>query len=103
MENAELKMKQVNSVGIMQEEQADSPCKKVYFVVQLMYISDEPQKLHELFFNLVRDVQKAAPSTSVLVAEVCECIMNDNYIGALEVTRQLIGYEEKVIAKRSAV
>jgi flagellar protein FlbT len=99
MENTELKVKPINATGIMQEEQADSPCKKIYFVVQLMYISDEPHKLHELFFNLVRDVQKAAPTTSLFIANICKSIMNDDYLGALEETRNLIGYEQKIIAR----
>ena len=99
MENTELNTKPINAIGVMQEEQADSPCKKIYFVVQLMYISDEPHKLHELFFDLARDVQAAAPSMSLFIANICEYIMNDDYLAALNETRSLIGYEQKIIAK----
>ena len=86
-------------MGVMQEEQADSPCKKIYFVVQLMYISDEPQKLHKVFFDLVRDVQTAAPSMTVFIARVGEYIMNDDYLGALQEIRSLIEYEQRIIAR----
>ena len=101
MKNTNLKTKplNVNAIGVMQEEQADSPCKKIYFVVQLMYISDEPQKLHGLFFDLVRDVQKAASSTCVFTARICEYIMNDDYLGALRETRCLIGHEQEILAR----
>ena len=99
MENLEHKKKPMTEIGVMQEEQADSPCKKIYFVVQLMYLSDEPHKMHGLFFDLVRDVQAAAPSTSLFIGKVCEHIMNDDYLGALRETRHLIGYEQKIIAR----
>jgi flagellar protein FlbT len=99
MENTQLKTKPVNAIGVMQEEQADSPCKKIYFVVQLMYISDEPHKLHGLFFDLVRAVQAAAPSMSLFIASICEGIMNNDYLGALNETSCLIGYEQKIIAR----
>jgi len=99
MENTQLKLKPVNTLGVMQEEHADSPCKKIYFVVQLMFISDEPHKLHGLFFDLVRDVQAAAPSMTMFTARIGECILNDDYLGALDETRCLIGYEQEIIAR----
>jgi len=98
-QSTQLQSRPVTTMGVMQEEQADSPCKKIYFVVQLMYISDEPQKLHGVFFNLCRDVQKAAPSTSVFIAKAGENILNDDYLGALHEIRALIEYEQTIIAK----
>ena len=99
MENTELATKTVNTKGIMRLEQADSPCKKIYFVLQLMYVFDEPHKLHNLFFSLVQDVQKAAPTTSLFISKVCDSLVNDDYLGALQIARDLVGYEEKIIAK----
>lgn len=99
MENTELATKSINPKGIMRLDQADSPCKKIYFVLQLMYVFEEPHKLYNLFFNLVQEVQKAAPSTSVFISQLCEGVMNDDYFGALEVARQLIGYEQKITGK----
>jgi flagellar protein FlbT len=85
--------------GVMLQEQADSPCKKIYFVTQLMFISEQPQELYGLFFELVRDVQKAAPSTSGFLGKAGECIMNDDYLGALHHITNLIEYEQTIIAK----
>jgi len=99
MENTELATKTPNTKGIMRLEQADSPCKKIYFVLQLMYVFDEPHKLYSTFFKLVQDVQKAAPTTSVFISKVCESVLNDDYFSALEFARQLIGYEQKVISE----
>ena len=99
MENTVSETKPLNTKGLMRLEQADSPCKKIYFVLQLMYVFDEQHSLHKLFFSLVDDVQKAAPTTSLFISKVCDSLFNDDYFGALEAARQLIGYEEKIIAK----
>ena len=85
--------------GVMLESQADSPCKKIYFVTQLMFISEQPQELYGLFFDLVRDVQKAAPSTSGFLGKAGECIMNDDYLGALHHITNLLEYEQTIISK----
>ncbi|WP_204298555.1 flagellar biosynthesis repressor FlbT, partial [Stenotrophomonas maltophilia] len=48
---------------VMTMEAADTPCKKIYLVVQLMYLSRDPIKHHEMYFDMVKDVLEAAPST----------------------------------------
>ena len=48
---------------ILTPETADTPAKLVYLAVQLMYISPDPQVNHGTYFNLVRDIVTAAPST----------------------------------------
>ena len=40
---------------IMREEEANSPCKKIYFIVQLMYLSTDPGKMHDLYFKQIHD------------------------------------------------
>src|ERR1700722_8162289 len=50
---------------IMLENEANTPCKKIYFTVQLMYISPEPEKIYKTYFSLIRDIQHAAPSTAL--------------------------------------
>ena len=48
---------------IMTPERADTPAKRIYLAVQLMYTSRDPQQHHELYFSLMRDIVQAAPST----------------------------------------
>src|ERR1700693_4745102 len=47
---------------IMTAERADTPAKRVYLAVQLMYTAKDPQTYHELYFSLIRDIMHAAPS-----------------------------------------
>ncbi len=83
---------------IMREEDASSPCKRIYFVVQLMYLSHEPQKMHKLFFDLVRETQTAAPSTTLFFAKIGAHLMNDEYYKALKEARHLMEHERELLA-----
>src|SRR5437763_6754880 len=48
---------------IMTAERANTPAKRIYLAVQLMYTSRDAQRHHELYFSLVRNIVQAAPST----------------------------------------
>ena len=39
---------------------ADSPAKKIYLAIQLMYLAGDPTHHHTLYFELVRDPQVGA-------------------------------------------
>jgi flagellar protein FlbT len=38
---------------ILTPETANTPCKKIYLAVQLMYLARNPREHHDLYFNLV--------------------------------------------------
>ena len=83
---------------ILSEANADTPCKRVYFVIQLMYI-DKPNlpKYQKLYWDLARDVLNAAPSTTGMFKLISEAIYNGKYYQALKETRKLIQYETKAM------
>ncbi len=83
---------------IMTEKEANSPCKKVYFTVQLMYISDTPDSLHKAYFALVNSIQKAAPSTALFFAKISMHILNGEYYKALKEARNLMEHEREMLA-----
>lgn len=83
---------------IMREEEADTPCKKVYLAVQLMYLSSEPETLYDLYFDLVRDVQNAAPSTATFFMKINDFIRANQYYKALKETKNLIEHERELMA-----
>ena len=47
---------------ILTPQRADTPAKRIYLAVQLMYTSKDPRAHHEVYFALVRDITSAAPS-----------------------------------------
>ena len=89
---------------ILRPEDADSPCKKIYVVVQMMYLAPNPQDHHKLYFKLVHELIEAAPSMTVHIAEINNNILTDSYYKALKATQAMIAYEESLLsnAKRSA-
>jgi flagellar protein FlbT len=81
---------------ILREKDAVTPCKRVYFVIQLMYIdSKDLVEKHNLYWSLVKDVVEAAPSTAVLLEEISEYILVNKYYPALKLAKKLIEYEEE--------
>jgi flagellar protein FlbT len=85
---------------ILSEKDADSPCKRIYFVVQLMYVDEKNlAEHHTLYWKLVSDVVKAAPSTIPLIDQISEYILHSNYYQALKKAKKLIEYEQEVISR----
>ena len=82
---------------VMREEEADSPCKKIYFLVQCMYLARNPKEYHQKYFDLVRDIQMAAPSTTGFFLNINEKIIEGHYYKAMKDARELINYEQELM------
>ncbi len=78
---------------------ADTPAKLLYLAVQLMYISDDPQEHHRVYFDLMRDLLSAAPSTADAIQEINNHILSGDYYKALKESKKLIAYEEQLLAQ----
>ena len=83
---------------IMTPDRADTPAKRIYLAVQLMYTSREPQLHHDTYFSLVRDIVQAAPSTWPLIEAINNHILTGEMYKALKDTKKLIAYEEELLA-----
>ncbi len=93
-----------NSVPILREKDimglhdANSPCRRIYFAIQLMYVDEKNIAEHRTtYWKLVQDVTRAAPSTIGLIDQISDHILHDRYYQALKLTNQLIEYEQGVI------
>lgn len=83
---------------LMSETEADTPCRRIYFVVQLMYLDEENLKSHyQNYWRLVEEVLAAAPSMTVYVDRISECLVAGNYYQALRRAWELIDYEKEVL------
>lgn len=93
-----------NDVPILREKDiltltsANTPCKRIYFAIQLMYIDGKnlPEH-HKTYWELVKDVAGAAPSQKPLLQEISNAILNERYYQALKLTKKLIEYEQEVV------
>jgi flagellar protein FlbT len=93
-----------NSVPILREKDimslngADSPCKKIYFVIQMMYVDEKNiTEHHRTYWELVKDVAEAAPSTKPMFQVISNDILQGKFYQALKAARKLIDYEQEVI------
>lgn len=83
---------------ILSEYDADTPCKRIYFVIQLMYIDEKKlTEYHNTYWSLVRDVVAAAPSTLALIDQISEQILGSRYYQALKLAKNLIEYEQEAV------
>ncbi len=82
---------------ILTPQLADTPAKRVYLAVQLMYTSKEPRDYHDGYFALVRDLTSAAPSTWPLVETINNHILTGEMYKALKDAKKLIDYEQGLL------
>jgi flagellar protein FlbT len=87
---------------ILTEEKADSPCRRIYLAIQLMYIDETNlSKYHKLYWELVGELVRAAPSTLGLIDSISEHVLQRRYYQALKLAKQLIEYEQEAIKRVS--
>jgi flagellar protein FlbT len=91
---------------IMTAHTADTPGKRIYLSVQLMYTSRDPRAHYEIYFALLRDFLRAAPSARTLIENINNQILTGNLYNALKDARKLINYEQDLVSnekRRSAL
>ena len=77
---------------------ADTPAKKIYLAVQLMYLQQDLSGHNDFYFPLVQDFLSAAPSALPLIAEVNNRILSGDLYKALKAAKRLITYEQDLIS-----
>ncbi|MGO4674194.1 flagellar biosynthesis repressor FlbT [Bosea sp. 2YAB26] len=82
---------------------ANTPAKKIYLAIQLMYLAQDPTHEHETYFALVRDFMKAAPSSLPHMTEINNRILSGDLYKALKAAKQLIAYEAELIENATRV
>ena len=77
--------------------QADTPAKRIYLAVQLMYTSRDPRNHHEAYFTLMRELVQAAPSAWSHMSAINNHIMAGEMYKALKSAKALIAYEKELL------
>jgi len=85
---------------IMSEKTADTPSRRIYLAIQLMYIDRENQATYYAnYWNLAQDLVKAAPSMVGFVDQISEHIQSNMHYHALKLTKKMIDYEQEVLSR----
>jgi flagellar biosynthesis repressor protein FlbT len=82
---------------ILSAETANSPAKRIYFAVQLMYLDDNVERFRRDYFSLVTDLVRAAPSMTGLVDDINNAILTGQLYKALRAAKRLIQYEQELL------
>ena len=83
---------------ILTEDNAASPARKIYFIIQMMYIDEDNLTTHHnTYWKLVHDFINASPSSTLLIDRISENILHSRYYPALKLAKNLINYEDKLI------
>jgi flagellar protein FlbT len=88
----------VREKDILTVEQADTPAKRIYLAVLLMYTSRDARQHHATYFTLVQELVRAAPSTMIHIEIINNHILTGNMYKALKQVQQLIEYERELLS-----
>ncbi|MEM6383893.1 MAG: flagellar biosynthesis repressor FlbT [Pseudomonadota bacterium] len=80
---------------ILTPETANTPAKRVYLTVQLMYLDGNVDNHADAFVELLGDYLKAAPSSAAIVERINNKILTGELYKALREAKALISHEEE--------
>ena len=81
----------------LQEHDANTPCKKAYFLVQCMYLSPDPTIYFDKYLGLIQDIQNAVPSTAPFFLEINKLLQAKLYFYAVKEARKLVKHEAELL------
>ena len=87
---------------ILTAETANTPAKRIYLAVQLMYIEEDVTRTQEQYFDLVKDFMMAAPSAGEIVNQINNEILTGQLYKALKASQRLIDYEQDLITNATS-
>ena len=87
----------VREKDIMTAKQADTPAKRIYLSVLLMYTTREPRAQYDIYFALVRDIVTAAPSTRSFTDNINNLILTGQMYKAMREAKKLVEYEKELL------
>jgi flagellar protein FlbT len=86
---------------IMTAEQADTPAKRIYLALQIMYTSRDPRTHHDTYFTLTRELVEAVPSAWPYIEAIGNHIITGSMYKALMSAKALIAYEKELLDNAS--
>ncbi|MBJ3783905.1 flagellar biosynthesis repressor FlbT [Devosia sediminis] len=82
---------------ILTSDTANTPAKRIYLAVQLMYIDDDTAKAQESYNEMSRDFVAAVPSSLPIVDQINNEILTGSLYKALKASQKLIEYEQDLL------
>ena len=86
---------------ILTAEAANTPIKRIYLCVQMMYLENDIAKYQDTYFEFVKDVLAAMPSSRKQIEAASNHILSGSFYKALKDIRKLMSREEELLKKGS--
>jgi flagellar protein FlbT len=81
---------------ILTPETANTPAKRIYLTVQLMYLRGDISDLKTAYFDLVNDTVKAAPSMLPYIQAINNQLLTGALYKGLREAKALVAYEKGI-------
>jgi len=85
---------------ILTAETANTPAKRIYLCVQMMYLEKDIPKYQDLYFDFVKDLITAVPSFRSTIEAASNHILSGSLYKALKELRKLIKREEELLSEQ---
>jgi flagellar biosynthesis repressor protein FlbT len=83
---------------ILKQEDATSPCKGLYYLLQMAYLFPESEDMNlNLANKLIEDIKNAAPSLSAHILHISQTLNEKDFYKALKDCQKLIKIEEEIL------
>jgi flagellar protein FlbT len=82
---------------ILTAETANTPVKRLYLCVQMMYLEDDIPKYQDLYMGFVKDLLEAVPSFRGSIEAASKLILSGALYNSLKEIRKLIKREEELL------
>ncbi|WP_031335313.1 flagellar biosynthesis repressor FlbT [Rhodopseudomonas sp. B29] len=84
---------------ILTAETANTPVKRVYLCVQMMYLQNDIPAYQELYLGFIKELLEAVPSFRETIERTSNLILSGNLYKALRELRPLIKREEELLQR----
>ena len=82
---------------ILTAETANTPVKRLYLCIQMMYLENDIPKYQDLYMGFVKDLLEAVPSFRTPIETASKLILSGSLYNSLKEIRKLIRREEELL------
>ena len=84
---------------ILTAETANTPVKRLYFCIQMMYLENDIPKYQDLYMGFIKDLLEAVPSFRTSIETASKLILSGSLYNSLKEVRKLIKREEELLSR----
>src|SRR6202795_3354691 len=82
-------------------ETANTPVKRLYFCIQMMYLENDIPKYQDLYMGFIKDLLEAVPSFRTSIETASKLILCGSLYNSLKEIRKLIAREDELLRRKT--